>query len=238
LFILFTIVGVFSLLAVLGFSCANPADLDGPRKSIINPIIPPIQDDPRLDTLVSALETSIRFEAFVDTTRVRVPFFTGTGFRLAVVYISPDSNDRQPFKNTYSISANYLDLPATSLPFRDTILPDYCKRFIGARIAVAAILLYKDVNENSLYDFGEPIWGAAEQSVFAYIDGDGLVPTAPFGVVQKGPNILSRMGQERYPQFQVAPDYRATIFIVNVRGPNYPYNIPYPWPASEPLFPK
>ncbi len=224
------------LTGLLLAACANPADYDTTRV-ITSSYVDQGEDDPRFDTLAAVLASSIRFEALVDTARVALQRFTGSGLRIAVVCMLPDTSAVQPWRDLYSISANYLDLPAAGLPLRIAIPPDHFRRYTGARLAVAAIVLYQDADRNQTFDQGEPVWGVSEQQLFAFAEGRRLaqIPTKQYGELHEGPNVLVRFGQEQYPWFKTAPDYASTIFIINVRGPEYTYNIPLPWSMHTPL---
>lgn len=226
---------LLALSALIAGACSNPIDADNPRLVITSPI-DTLKDDPRFDTLTAHIETMIRFEAAVDTVRFPIDRFTGTGLRVAVVCVIPDSVRPPSFIDIFSISGAYLDIPATGLPMRTSIPARYFQRYVGARLAAAVILLYEDANGNRSYDYGERIFGASEQSLFGYAEGKGKFP-ARFGEVRTGPNVFARTDQTSRPPFRAAPEYSSTIFIINVHGPDYAYNIPYPWRTLQVLFP-
>lgn len=211
--------------------CASPSAPEPHR--VVN--ISPDADDPRYDTLTAVLRSSIRFEAVVDTLAFPLRTFSGSGLRLAVVCFPPSDTSSLPYLDLCSFSANYLDVPATGLPFRAVIPASYFKRYTGTRIAAALVVLYRDTTRNGSFDEGEPVLGVSEQSLFAYAEGKlKNLPTHPFGPVRDGPNVLVRSGQQALPPFKPAPDYGATIFLVYVRG-EMSYNIPYPWPVRAAL---
>jgi len=178
----------------------------------------------------------------VDTTLYPLKRFSGSGLRVSLVCVPPDSSASGdsaavPWKDIYSVSANYLDIPATGLPFTAEILPEYFRDFSCSRLAVAVIVVYHDTNENSRYDRGEPLVGAGEQSLYAFVQGELSTVPWDYKFSSDQSNVLIYLGQNNVPRFQSSPDYLATIFIINVRGEQAHYNIPYPWYVSSPLFP-
>ncbi|MBN1447130.1 MAG: hypothetical protein JXA28_04310 [Bacteroidetes bacterium] len=192
-------------------------------------------DEWRDDT--ARIQTTIRFEALVDTTQFHIERFSGSGLRIAVVCIPP-LGDTLPYRDIYSVSANYLDIPAAGLPFQAEIPPAYFQQYDCARLAAAVILVYRDQDADNRYDPGEPVYGADEQSLYAFVQGDlNTVPRVPFESVFQYSNVLIRHDREERSYFQSSPDYLATIFIINVRGELGPYDLPYPWHVSSPLLP-
>jgi hypothetical protein len=217
------------LLAVIAVSCSPPDDDNGI-------VIPPVKCDADWRGDTARIKTTIRFEAIVDTTLFPLRRFSGSGLRLSLLCLPPDSGTL-PWMDIYSVSANYLDIPATGLPFETEILPQYFRDFSCSRMAVAVIVVYHDRNENGRYDRGEPVVGVDEQSVYAFVQGDlGTVPPE-YEFSTGGSNVLIRLDQNSIPRFRGSPDYLATIFIINVRGERDRYRIPYPWNVSSPLFP-
>ena len=218
--------------------CSNPADIDV-KRTLTTSYLDNYEDDPRFDTLTANVNATIRFEASVDTSKIFFERFTGTGLRISLLAIHPDSSVSEPFLNIYSVSANYLDLPATGLPLRVQIPPEYFRRYTNARLATALIVLYEDANRNNSFDPQERIFGTCEQQLFGLAEGKRLdrIPALSFADVHEGPNVFVRAGQQRFPNFKAAPDYTSTIFIIQVRGPLYPYNFPYPWPTHVFLTP-
>lgn len=172
----------------------------------------------------------------MDTTLYPLKRFSGSGLRVSLVCIPPDSSTL-PWKDIYSVSANYLDIPATGLPFDAQISPEYFKEFSCSRLAVAVILVYGDNNENRRFDRGEPVVGAGEQSLYAFVQGDLSTVPSEYRFSKEESNVMIRLDQNHVSRFQSSPDYLATIFIINVRGEQPRYNIPYPWYVSSPLFP-
>jgi hypothetical protein len=216
------------MLLILALSaCSPPVDVP---PDIVSPNV--CDDVWRNDT--AAIKTSIRFEAFVDQTQIELPRFSGSGLRVAVVCIPPDTSSL-PFRDIYSISANYLDIPATGLPFEAVIPPEYFQQYPCARLAAAIILVYRDMNGNLRFDAGEPVLGADEQSLYAFVQGEIGTITEPFETVYHNSNVLIRYDQDPKQYFQSSPDYLATIFIINVRGERSSYDLPYPWHVSSPL---
>ncbi len=199
-------------------------------------MIPPVKCDAEWRGDTARIKTTIRFEALVDTTLFPLKRFSGSGLRVSLVCVPPDSGSL-PWKDIYSVSANYLDIPATGLPFEAEIPPAYFRDFSCSRLATAVILVYGDNNENKRFDVGEPVIGAGEQSLYAFVQGDlGTVPPE-YNFQREGSIVMIRLDQSTVPDFQSSPDYLATIFIINVRGEHPRYNIPYPWYVSSPLFP-
>lgn len=214
--------------ACLCAGCSSPSDIDTARVHNTSWVDAGL-DDPAFDTLVSVIDTQIRFEAVVDTTRTRITRFAGMGLRIALVVVPPDTSDGTPLDDVYSLSANYLDVPATALPLRARFEPAHFVRYIGARIAAAFVLLYRDDNLDQRYDAGEPVFGASEQHLFAWVDGRvSRIPALTWGEVQAGPNKLVSLGAMP-PRFKATPDYASSIFIINVRGPEHNYQLPWPW---------
>jgi hypothetical protein len=199
-------------------------------------VIPPVKCDAEWRGDTARIKTTIRFEALVDTTLFPLKRFSGSGLRVSLVCVPPDSSGL-PWKDIYSVSANYLDIPATGLPFDAAILPGYFLEFSCSRLAVAMIVVYGDNNENGRFDRGEPVVGADEQSLYAFVQGDLNTVPPEYHFISGGSNVMIRLDQNTIPRFQSSPDYLATIFIINVRGENVHYNIPYPWYVSSPLFP-
>jgi len=216
---------------VMLISCAPPDD-SSPIDIIGSNIC---VDDWREDT--ARIQTTIRFEALVDTALFHIERFSGSGLRIALVCIPPHG-DTLPYRDIYSISANYLDIPAAGLPFQAEIPPAYFRQYPCARLAAAVILVYRDRNGNNRYDPGEPVYGADEQSLYAYVQGDlNTVPREPFESVFPQSNVLIRHQREFRTYFRSSPNYLATIFIINVRGESRYYDIPYPWHVPTPLLP-
>jgi hypothetical protein len=217
------------LLAALAVCCSPPDDTGGI-------VIPPVKCDAEWRGDTAHVKTTIRFEALVDTTLFPLKRFSGSGLRLSLVCVPPDSSGL-PWRDIYSVSANYLDIPATGLPFETEILPAYFRDFSCSRLAVAMIVVYGDDNENGRFDRGEPVVGADEQSLYAFVQGDLRTVPSEYHFSTDGSNVMIHLGQNTVPRFQSSPDYLATIFIINVRGDKARYNIPYPWYVSSPLFP-
>lgn len=217
------------LLAAFVVSCSPPDDTNGV-------VIPPVKCDAEWRGDTARIRTTIRFEALVDTTLFPLKRFSGSGLRLSLVCVPPDSSGL-PWMDIYSVSANYLDIPATGLPFEAEILPGYFRDYSCSRLAVAAIVVYGDNNENGRFDQGEPVVGVDEQSLYAFVQGDLNTVPPEYDFVGDGSNVMIRLDQNTVPRFQSSPDYLATIFIINVRGDRAHYNLPYPWYVSSPLFP-
>ena len=156
---------------------------------------------------------------------------------MAVICLPPENSDI-PYLELYSVSANYLDIPATGLPYTATIPAAYFTPYGCTRISVAVILLYRDGNQNGRFDIGEPVFGAGEQSLYAYVEGRlENLPSQPFESLNLYSNVLVRSAAQSTQRFRPAPEYRATIFIINVRGDESRYDLPYPWTVKEPLLP-
>jgi len=224
-----TVMGVI-LYCLCAAACTSPGDDD--PSTIIG--TDPCSDPWRNDT--ARVRTTIRFEALVDTMLYPLKRFSGSGLRVSVVLIPPYQSPL-PYLDVYSVSANYLDIPATGLPFQVVIPPGYFRQYDCARLASAFIVLYRDDNENEHFDIQETIYGADEQSLYAFTEGEmSTVSKQPFESVFSGNNVLIRMDNSTYPRFRSSPDYLATIFIINVRGDAQRYNIPLPWPVEAPLF--
>lgn len=214
--------------ACLCVACSSPADIDTARVHNTSWVDAGV-DDPAFDTLVSVIDTQIRFEAVVDTTRIRITRFAGMGLRIALIVVPPDTSGGAMLDDVYSLSANYLDVPATALPLRARFEPRHFVRYIGVRIAAAFVLLYRDDNLDQRYDAGEPVFGASEQHLFAWVDGRvSRIPAFTWGEVQAGPNKLVSLGAWP-PRYKATPDYASSIFIINVRGPEHSYQLPWPW---------
>ncbi|PLX30869.1 MAG: hypothetical protein C0600_07255 [Ignavibacteria bacterium] len=223
---------MFAVALLAALSACSPPDDSGPPI-----IVGPNDCDAEWRGDTATIRTSIRFEAFVDTNQIELRRFSDSGLRIAVVCIPPDTSSL-PYRDIYSISANYLDIPATGLPFNAVIPPGYFVNFSCARLAAAVILVYRDENGNKRYDLGEPIVGADEQSLYAFVQGDvATIPTDPFETVYQHSNVLIRYTQGSDLYFQSSPDFLATIFIINVRGEKSSYDLPYPWHVSSPLLP-
>jgi hypothetical protein len=229
---------LIAVLAALLGSCSNPADIGVPRIVIPSPIDTD-EDDPRFDTLTASFSATFRFEAAVDTTQITIDRFTGTGLRIALLAIHPDSASDDSFLSLYTVSANYLDRPAIGLPLSIQIPAGYFKRYKNARLATALVVLFEDRDDDGRYSQGERMFGACEQQLFGLAEGKRLknIPSASFGDIREGPNVLVRTSQDPFPGFQSAPDFQSTIFIIQVRGPLHRYNYPYPWPIRRFLFP-
>lgn len=223
---------------MLVYACTNPADIDVNR-TITSSYVDTDEDDPRFDTLTAMVNTTIRFEASVDTSRIVFTRFTGSGLRIALLAVHPDSTAPDPFLNIYSVSANYLDLPATGLPFRIQIPAVYFKRFRNARVATALVVLFEDRDGNLEFNGEDRIFGICEQQIFGFAEGKRLrnIPTSWIEDVREGPNVLVRTSQLTFPGFRSVPDYQSTIFIIHVRGPMYRYPVPFPWPTRTTLTP-
>jgi hypothetical protein len=224
-----------ALFIVFAASCSPPGEDNGI-------VIPPVKCDAEWRGDTARIDTIIRFEAIVDTILFPLKRFAGSGLRVSLICVPPDStgipdSNRLPWKDIYSVSANFLDIPATGLPFKAEIPPGYFRDFSCSRLAVAMIVVYHDVNENRRYDQGEPVVGAGEQSLYAFVQGDLNTVPPQYKFSTDGSNVMIRLDQTTVPQFQSSPDYLATIFIINVRGEQNRYNIPYPWYVSTPLFP-
>lgn len=212
-------------------ACSPPDDSD--PHSIIGPTV--CMDEWRDDT--AHIRTTIRFEALVDTAHIRIDHFSGSGLRISLLCVPPEG-DTLPYLDVYSISANYLDIPAAGLPFKADIPPEYFGQYGCARLAAALVLLYHDRNDNRRYDRGEPVFGADEQSLYAFVEGDlNTIPRDPFESVYPNSNVLICYHRDPERYFQSSPDFLATIFIISVRGETSPYDIPYPWPVASPLMP-
>jgi hypothetical protein len=210
------------------YGCSPPDDSD--PSNIIG--TDPCSDPWRGDTAL--IRSTIRFEALVDTLAFPIQQFSGSGLRISLVLIPPPEAkaDTLPFRSMVSYSANYLDIPAVSLPLRSEIPPAYFRQHNCARMAVAAVLLHRDDNGDERFTPGEAILGACEQSLYAFAQGDmRTVPKPPFETIFEGNNILIRNDGSTLPAFRSSPDYHATIFILHVRGEAHRYNIPYPWPG-------
>lgn len=211
------------------FACSPPDDAN--PVDIIGEDI--CRDEWRDDT--ARIRTTIRFEAIVDTTTFQIERFSGSGLRVAMVCIPPDT-DSLPYRDIYSVSANYLDIPAAGLPFNAEIPPEYFRQYNCARLAAAVILVYRDGNDNGRFDPGENVVGADEQSIYAFAQGNlNTIPREPFESLYLNSNVLIRYERAPGQYFQSSPDYLATIFIIHVRGDAASYDIPYPWPVSTPL---
>lgn len=217
------------LLALTAVSCAPPDDDGGI-------VIPPVTCDAEWRGDTAYVKTIIRFEALVDTSLFPLQRFSGSGLRVSLLCIPPDTGEL-PWLDIYSVSANYLDIPATGLPFEVIIPPEYFRDFSCSRLAAAAILVYDDSNENGHYDAGEPVVGAGEQSLYAFVQGDLTTVPTEYRFSSTGSNVMIRLDQSLISRFQSSPDYLATIFIITVRGEQERYNIPYPWYVPSPLFP-
>ncbi|MCB2203561.1 hypothetical protein KQI65_02340 [bacterium] len=188
---------------------------------------------------VAVVRSTIRFEAQVDTSLYPLERFSESGLRIAVVCIPPDTSSL-PYLDLYSVSANYLDIPATGLPFTTKIPARYFSHYGCTRVAVSVILLYSDVNANGHFEAGEPVYGAGEQSLYAYAEGtvsNDDIRGTPYESLQLFSNVLVRVAVNPAPRFRPAPDYRATIFLINVRGDAASYELPYPWEPVHPLLP-
>jgi hypothetical protein len=219
--------------AVLLLSCVSPSDIDVPRIVQPTPTDPQV-DDPRFDTLAAVIDATIRFEAQIDTSRIRFDDFRLNSLRVALLVLYPDSAVPTVTRTLYSIPASYLDLPAVVLPLRMQIPAAYFKRYTNARIATAVVVLFEDIDADGMYGDGERIFGLSEQQLFAFAEGKLLknIPPAWCSGVHSGPNVLVRTSQTSFPGFIAAPDYPSTIFILYVRGPLYHYNVPFPWPLQ------
>lgn len=217
------------LLAGVVFSCSPPEDDDAI-------VIPPVTCDAAWRGDTARIRTTIRFEAIVDTTRFPLPRFSGSGLRLSLVCLPPDSSVL-PWRDIYSVSANYLDIPATGLPFETKIPPQYFRDFSCARMAAAVILVYQDRNGNDRFDTVDSVVGADEQSLYAFVQGDLTTVPPEYQFTNDGSNVLIQLDPTGLPRFRGSPDYLATIFIINVRGAQSRYALPYPWNVSSPLFP-
>lgn len=217
------------LLVLLAVSCSPPDDDNGI-------VIPPVTCDAEWRGDTARIKTNIRFEAIVDTTLFPLRRFSGSGLRLSLVCLPPDSS-ALPWLDIYSVSANYLDIPATGLPFDTEIPPQYFRNFSCSRLAAAVILVYRDNNENARFDTGDVIVGADEQSLYAFVQGDLNTVPPDYQFSADGSNVMIRLDPNSTPRFRGSPDYLATIFIINVRGERDQYHIPYPWYVSSPLFP-
>jgi hypothetical protein len=216
--------------AVIFASCSAPDDDGGI-------VIPPVKCDAEWRGDTARIKTTIRFEAIVDTTLFPLRRFSGSGLRVGLVCLPPPDSANLPWVDIYSVSANYLDIPATGLPFEAEILPAYFRDFSCARLATAVIVVYRDQNENNRFDPGESVVGADEQSLYAFVQGDLNTVPPEYQFTAGGSNVLIRLDQNTIPRFRGSPDYLATIFIINVRGEQNRYHIPYPWEVSSPLFP-
>lgn len=215
---------------LLCLSACSPPDDSKPR-DIIGPNV--CDEEWRDDT--ARIQTTIRFEALVDTTLFNIKRFSGSGLRVALVCIPPDPDSLQ-YRDIYSVSANYLDIPAAGLPFNAEIPPAYFQQFACARLAAAVIVVYRDQDDNGRFDVGEPVMGADEQSLYAFAQGDlNTVPRDPYESVYQFSNVLIRYEREPREYYQSSPDYLATIFIINVRGESGDYDLPYPWDVETPL---
>jgi hypothetical protein len=138
------------------------------------------------------VRTTIRFEALVDTSVFPIQQFSGSGLRISLVLIPPPetSADTLPYRSMFSYSANYLDIPAVSLPLRCEIPPAYFRQFNCARMAAAVVLLHRDDDSSGTFTPGEAILGACEQSLYAFTQGDmRTIPKAPFETIFDGNNI-------------------------------------------------
>ncbi len=215
--------------ALCAWGCNSPSDIDTARVQHTS-FVDTGLDDPAFDTLAAVLDTQIRFEAVVDTTKIRIDRFTGTGLRIAIAVVRPGAAGSDMLEDVYSLAANYLDVPATALPLRARLDPRHFVRYIGARIAIAFVLLYRDDTMNQRYDPGEPVYGAGEQHAFAWVEGRlSRIPTDVWGEVREGANKLVLVGGAPAPRFKATPDYTSSIFIINVRGPDHSYSLPWPW---------
>ena len=201
-------------------SCSPPDDDNGI-------VIPPVTCDADWRGDTARIKTTIRFEAIVDTARIPLRRFSGSGLRLSLVCLPPDSS-ALPWRDIYSVSANYLDIPATGLPFEAEIPPAYFRDFSCSRMATAVILVYHDRNENDRFDSGDSVVGADEQSLYAFVQGDLATVPPEFQFTTDGSNVLIRLDPTGLPRFRGSPDYLATIFIISVRGAESPYSLPYP----------
>ena len=209
-------------------ACSPPDDSDPSRVIGADPCSAPWRTD------TAHVRTTIRFEAIVDTTVFPIRQFAGSGLRISLVLIPPPASTavQLPCLSVYSVSANYLDIPATGLPFDAEIPPEYFRQYNCARLAAAIILLHHDEDDDETYGSGETIVGAGEQSLYAFAQGDmRTVSRSPFESVFDGSNVMIRSDASPYPPLRSSPDYHATIFILNVRGEESTYNIPYPWPS-------
>jgi len=158
--------------------------------------------------------------------------FAGSGLRVAVVAIPPV--DTLPYFDLYNISADYLEIPAAGLPFEIEIPVEYFRQYDCARLAAAFILLHVDENSDGRFQPGESIVGAGEQSLYAFAQGDmRTISSVPFESVFSGNNVLIRTDNSDYPRFRSSPDYLATIFIINARGPDQHYKLPFPWSVAS-----
>lgn len=211
------------------FPGCSPPDDDDPSNVIgTDPCVDPWRNDTAL------VRTTIRFEALVDTSVFPIQQFSGSGLRISLVLIPPPetAGDTLSYRSMFSYSANYLDIPAVSLPLRCEIPPAYFRQFNCARMAAAVVLLHRDDDGDERFTPGEAILGACEQSLYAFTQGDmRTIPKAPFETIFDGNNILIRSSTAQYPPFRSSPDYHATIFILSVRGEQHNYSIPYPWPG-------
>ncbi|MCZ7557626.1 MAG: hypothetical protein M5R41_14605 [Bacteroidia bacterium] len=209
-------------------SCAPPDDKDPSNIIGTDPCVDPWRGD------TAFIRTTIRFEALVDTMAFPIQQFAGSGLRISLVLFPPPTatTDTLSFRSMVSYSANYLDIPAVSLPLRGEIPPRYFRQHNCARMAVATVLLHRDDDGDEHYTPGEEILGACEQSLYAFTQGDmRTVPKPPFETIFEGNNILIRNDGNILPAFRSSPDYHATIFILSVRGEAHRYNIPQPWPG-------
>jgi hypothetical protein len=231
LHVLFLPAVVTAVICALFSACSPPNDDDPSR--IISANDCPID----WGDSTAHVQTTIRFEALVDTVLFPQERFSGSGLRVAVVCLPPDTSTL-PYRDIYSVSANYLDIPAAGLPFSADIPAGYFSAYGCTRIAVGVILVYRDGNDNRRFDHGETVVGAGEQSLYAFVEGRlENLPSAPFESLNLYSNVLVRFATQPAPRFRPAPEYRATIFIINVRGETGSYDLPYPWPVKTPLLP-
>ena len=208
--------------------CSPPEDDDPSHVIGTNTCSDPWRND------TAFVRTTIRFEALVDTTAFPMQQFAGSGLRLSLVLVPPPASQgvQLPYLDIYSVSSIYLDIPAASLPLNAVIPPEYFRHYNCARLAAAIILLHRDDDGDGTYQPGETVVGAGEQSLYAFAQGDmRTVSKTPFESIFDGSNVMIRSNASIYPPLRSSPDYHATIFILNVRGENSSYNIPFPWPS-------
>ena len=209
-------------------SCVGP---NGADPNIIN--LDPDPDTVSFTREPVKVQSSIRFEAQVDTVGFPYRQFTGTRLKIALVCIPPPGEDSVTFLTIATFSANYLDLPAVSLPLNMIIPETHFRYYDVVRVAIATVVLFRDENENNKFDPGETVFGAGENSVYAYIEGKSdRLPFISSGIPRIGSNLLVRVGSGEEVKFYPSPDYSATIFIIQVRGEKQQYAFPYPWTVS------
>ena len=220
-----------AVLYLFAAACSPPTDAPPVR------VIPSNECPIDWGDSAAVVQTTIRFEALVDTTSFELERFSGSGLRVSVVCIPPDTSSL-PYRDLYSVSANYLDIPATGLPFSAVIPAEYFTAYGCTRIAVSVIVLFMDDNGNRRFDAGESVYGAGEQSLYAYVEGRlENLPSTPFESLNLFSNVLVRYASQPVARFRPAPEYRATIFLINVRGASSNYELPYPWDPRIPLLP-